>query len=156
MKRYTKLFFFFVLLVALTLALASCNGGNTPANGNDAPVDTTDDTADDGGDMAIDADRAVAVPFLEAWQGSGHNAVDAEAFNHWNEGEDGADPAVEAACAKCHSTPGFEDILGLDGSGRSRCPNRYHSRVCRLPQRRDGGDDQRSDALWPGNHRPGR
>lgn len=117
MKRYTKLIFFFVLLVALTLALASCNGGNAAVNGNEPEVeDTTDDTAEDGGETSIDADRAVAVPFLEAWQSSGHNEVDAEAFNHWNEGEDGADPAVAASCAKCHSTPGFEDFLGLDGS----------------------------------------
>lgn len=113
MKRYTKLIFFIVVLVALALALASCNGGTPSADGNNTGNVTTDDTAGDGGEMAIDANREVAVPFLEAWQGSGHNAVDAEPFNHWNED----DPAVVSArCAKCHSTPGFRDFLGLDGS----------------------------------------
>jgi hypothetical protein len=39
----------------------------------------------------------------DVWAASPHNAVDDEAFNHWNED----DPAeVAAACARCHSTPG--------------------------------------------------
>jgi hypothetical protein len=53
------------------------------------------------------------VPFLEAWQGSGHAKWDAEAFRHWDED----DPqVVEVDCAKCHSTFGYRDFLGLDGS----------------------------------------
>jgi len=44
---------------------------------------------------------------------SPHNDVTAEAFNHWNE----EDPAeVPTECAKCHSTPGYQDFLGADGS----------------------------------------
>jgi serine/threonine protein kinase len=51
--------------------------------------------------------------FLEAWSESGHADEQAEAFNHWNED----DPAqVPVACAKCHSTPGYLDFLGGDGS----------------------------------------
>lgn len=53
------------------------------------------------------------IPFLEAWQGSGHNDAEAEAFVHWNE----EDPAeVPEDCAKCHSTPGYQDWIGADGS----------------------------------------
>jgi hypothetical protein len=53
------------------------------------------------------------VPFLEEWSGSGHADAEAEAFAHWNED----DPAVVPAnCAKCHSTPGYLDFLGVDGS----------------------------------------
>lgn len=53
------------------------------------------------------------VPFLERWQGSGHADTKAEPFNHWNEDT----PAeVPVACAKCHSTPGYRDFLGVDGS----------------------------------------
>lgn len=53
------------------------------------------------------------VPFAEEWLGSGHNNKEAEAFNHWNED----DPAViPPACAKCHSTPGYLDFLGADGT----------------------------------------
>jgi hypothetical protein len=45
--------------------------------------------------------------------GSAHNAVDTEPFRHW----DGEDPAeVPTSCAKCHSTAGYQDFLGADGS----------------------------------------
>jgi hypothetical protein len=55
----------------------------------------------------------VTVPFLDAWMGSGHADTTAEAFNHWNE----EDPAeVPPECAKCHSSPGYQDFLGADGS----------------------------------------
>jgi Bacterial Ig-like domain (group 2) len=52
-------------------------------------------------------------PNYDAWVGSGHADATAEAFTHWNED----DPAeVPASCAKCHSTPGFLDWIGHDGS----------------------------------------
>jgi hypothetical protein len=58
-------------------------------------------------------EAVVAVPFLEEWEGSGHNDVEAEAFVHWDED----DPAeVPTSCAKCHSTPGYRDFLGVDGT----------------------------------------
>jgi hypothetical protein len=53
------------------------------------------------------------IPFLEQWQSSAHAAFDTEAFRHW----DGDDPAeVPASCAKCHSSAGYQDFLGVDGS----------------------------------------
>jgi hypothetical protein len=53
------------------------------------------------------------IPFVEKWAGSGHNDAEAEAFRHWDED----DPAVvSTSCAKCHSTPGYLDFLGVDGS----------------------------------------
>ncbi len=60
------------------------------------------------------AESAVSViPFEMEWAASGHADASAEAFNHWNED----DPAeVPDRCAKCHSTPGFQDFLGADGS----------------------------------------
>jgi hypothetical protein len=51
------------------------------------------------------------VPFLEAWQSSGHADFEAEAFRHWDE-----DGVVEAACAKCHSEGGYLDFIGADGT----------------------------------------
>lgn len=51
------------------------------------------------------------IPFADQWVASPHNDATAEAFNHWNE-----DGEVEVACAKCHSTPGYLDFLGVDGS----------------------------------------
>ncbi len=57
------------------------------------------------------------VPYYTAWAGSAHNAVDTEAFRHWDE----ENPAeVPAACAKCHSTAGYQDFLGADGSASDK------------------------------------
>ncbi len=57
----------------------------------------------------------VEPPFLadyyNAWVNSGHADAEAEAFVHWDE-----DGIVEADCAQCHSTPGYIDYLGGDGS----------------------------------------
>ena len=53
------------------------------------------------------------VPYEEEWVGSAHADAEAEAFVHWNED----DPAeVPANCAKCHSTSGYMDFVGADGS----------------------------------------
>jgi hypothetical protein len=54
-----------------------------------------------------------AVPFSEEWAASPHNDAEAEAFRHWDED----DPSViPEDCAKCHSTTGYLDFLGEDGS----------------------------------------
>jgi len=53
------------------------------------------------------------VPFLSQWMSSGHADTNAMAFNDWN---DTNPPAVPADCARCHSTPGYMDYLGADGS----------------------------------------
>lgn len=60
------------------------------------------------------ATRAVeTVPYEDLWVESAHADADAEAFHHWDE----EDPAeVPTSCAKCHSTPGYLDFLGEDGS----------------------------------------
>ena len=56
---------------------------------------------------------ALDIPFVKMWENSGHNDTEAEAFNHWNE----ADPKeIPVSCAKCHSTPGYLDFIGADGS----------------------------------------
>ncbi|MBE7551771.1 MAG: hypothetical protein HS126_11950 [Anaerolineales bacterium] len=61
----------------------------------------------------VSAQEAVEIPFLEEWQSSGHADATAEAFVHWDE----ESPAeVPENCAKCHSTPGYLDFIGADGS----------------------------------------
>jgi hypothetical protein len=45
------------------------------------------------------------------WKKSGHADKDSTAFNYWNTAG-----AVPTGCAKCHSTLGFKDFLGADGS----------------------------------------
>jgi hypothetical protein len=68
-------------------------------------------------EVEAEVDRGAVVAadlsFIPLWEGSGHNDVEGEPFNHWNED----DPAeVPTSCAKCHSTPGYLDYLGADGS----------------------------------------
>ena len=53
------------------------------------------------------------VPNVAEWAASPHADVTAEAFNRWNE----EDPKeIPTSCAKCHSSTGYQDYLGADGS----------------------------------------
>jgi len=45
------------------------------------------------------------------WETSPHADKTAEAFKHWDE-----DGSIPTSCAKCHSTPGYKDYIGADGS----------------------------------------
>jgi hypothetical protein len=45
------------------------------------------------------------------WSTSAHAQEKDEPFTHWNE-----EGSIPLDCAKCHSTPGFRDYLGADGS----------------------------------------
>jgi Cytochrome c7 and related cytochrome c len=51
------------------------------------------------------------VPFYAEWASSPHAKRAAEEFNHWNK-----EGNIPVECARCHSTPGFLDYLGADGS----------------------------------------
>lgn len=51
------------------------------------------------------------IPFVDEWAASAHARRSAEAFNHWNEAG-----MIPKACSRCHSTPGFRDYIGADGS----------------------------------------
>jgi hypothetical protein len=45
------------------------------------------------------------------WATSAHADKTAEPFVHWD-----AEGAIPTSCAKCHSTPGYRDYIGADGS----------------------------------------
>ncbi len=112
-------FFLMALLVLVAAAIAACAA--EPA----APVDTGEEaqataecpeaepcpeceTCPEPESGGVDT-----VPFEEAWAASPHADETAEAFRHWDE----EDPAeVPDRCAKCHSTGGYLDFLGVDGS----------------------------------------
>ena len=104
-----------LLLVALALILAACQAAPTPTV-EIPPVPTalpcpTCPTCPEA--PACPEPVVKDVPNEAKWADSPHNVADAEAFVHWNE----ADPKeVPTNCAKCHSTPGFQDFLGADGS----------------------------------------
>ena len=55
----------------------------------------------------------IEVPFQDLWAASPHNDAESEAFVHWDED----DPQeIPESCAKCHSTPGYLDWIGADGT----------------------------------------
>lgn len=91
------------VLIVIGAVLAACGGteaapteAETEATTEEAPVAPVPDT-----------------PFLAEWQSSGHADVAGEPFRHW----DAEDPAeVPTSCAKCHSSAGYQDFLGVDGS----------------------------------------
>jgi hypothetical protein len=85
-----------ILLVSIAV-LAACSG-NTAIPTSEAPV-------------------VPETPYLTDWQGSAHAEVAGEPFRHW----DGDDPAeVPTSCAKCHTSAGYRDFLGADGSEASK------------------------------------
>jgi hypothetical protein len=49
----------------------------------------------------------------ENWSASGHSDWESISFTYWDEREP---PEIPANCAKCHSTYGYLDYLGEDGS----------------------------------------
>ncbi|MHC4720430.1 MAG: polyheme membrane-associated cytochrome C, partial [Planctomycetota bacterium] len=59
-------------------------------------------------------------PFHGPWAGSGHADANSEAFRHW---DDDVPPVVSSGCAKCHSTPGYLDYLGADGTAAGTVEN---------------------------------
>ncbi len=103
-----KLLILSIMLVGV-LILAGCGSSGEPAV---ASVDCPDcpecpEAAD------CEAPAGGAVPFEADWAGSGHADSAAEAFRHWDEEDDGL---VSASCAKCHTTAGYIDFHGGDGS----------------------------------------
>lgn len=53
------------------------------------------------------------IPFLDKWAGSPHADAKSESFRHWDK-----EGKVPKACAKCHSSDGFRDFIGADGSAQ--------------------------------------
>jgi hypothetical protein len=126
------LFFLLVALLMFGILLAACRdnqGGQATQTAETttetAPVATEEVSGEaeaPGAVAEIEVTRIVEVaaepavpviPFFDEWSASPHNDTEGEPFNHWNE----EDPAeVPTDCAKCHSTPGYIDHLGADGS----------------------------------------
>jgi hypothetical protein len=65
-----------------------------------------------GGSVAVAQMAAIGeTPFVQKWASSGHGDAGSRPFNYWN-----AQGQIPTTCAKCHSTPGHLDFLGMDGS----------------------------------------
>jgi predicted CXXCH cytochrome family protein len=61
--------------------------------------------------VVVAPDDKAQVPYYTAWAGSAHADSTAPAFNNWNK-----QGSVPVECARCHSSEGFIDYLGGDGS----------------------------------------
>jgi hypothetical protein len=125
MKHAGRLLAFSVLLLAVALIALGCGGGEpeevevTRVVTQEVPVEVTRVVEVTPAGPAAEpepaepAQPAVEIPFYELWVSSAHNAADTEPFTHWDED----DPQeVPPACAKCHSTPGYRDAIGADGT----------------------------------------
>ena len=55
---------------------------------------------------------------VEAWLNSPHADYSSEAFRHWDE-----DGEIPTSCAACHSSSGFMDYIGADGSASGQVDN---------------------------------
>jgi hypothetical protein len=94
------------MLIVIGTVVASC-GTTTPkpATESEPPSDSADISSQP------------EMPFLAEWRESAHANASSEAFRHW----DGDDPAeIPVFCAKCHSSDGYLDFLGADGSDAGR------------------------------------
>ncbi len=124
---FTKKRYILVLGLLLIIALAACAGEPVEVT-RVVEVEVPGETVEvevPGETVEVEVTRVVEVmvepemaavsviPFEAEWANSPHNAADTEAFIHWNED----DPQeIPDRCAKCHSTPGYLDFLGADGS----------------------------------------
>ena len=105
-ERMKRRLLILTLMIAAVLILSGC-GSSPDSAGADCP------DCPECPDIDCMAPLGGEVPFEAAWAGSGHAKSDAEAFRHWDEEDDGF---VEGSCAKCHSTEGYVDFHGGDGS----------------------------------------
>jgi len=99
--NFKKMLVLLGMLIVVGAILTACGGTATTAPttvATEAPVAPLPDT-----------------PYLADWQGSPHDNVTGEQFRHWDDATENPD-GVPTTCAKCHSTAGYQDFLGVDGS----------------------------------------
>ncbi|GAB4542620.1 MAG: C-type polyheme cytochrome OmcC [Anaerolineales bacterium] len=101
--NYKKVFILLGVLVLAAAVLTACGGAQ--------PAPTAAATAA----PEVPAAPAPVIPYVEDWQASGHNNVTGEQFRHWDDAAENPD-GVPTSCAKCHTTAGYQDFLGADGS----------------------------------------
>lgn len=109
MHRTLKLLLIPALL--LILALVAC-GQQQPA-ATQQPCPTAAPCPDCPACPTPEVEELIGAPYADLWRASGHADAAAAAFTHWNT----ADPQeIPTYCAKCHSSTGFLDYIGADGS----------------------------------------
>ena len=110
MRRYPVLI---IIFVASVMVLAACQSAPQTPTTEATACPEVEDCPECPDPVPCPTPVGGDIPFDEQWAGSAHAEQDAEAFRHWDED----DPAVvNAACAKCHSTAGYVDFHGADGT----------------------------------------
>src|SRR5512139_2722956 len=104
-----KLIFFGVLLLGILLVLAAC-GSPAPAAPTQAPAQPTQAAAQateppKATDVPKPTEAPLVIPHMDEFKASGHADATAMAFNDWNES---TPPEVPTACARCHTSAGFQ------------------------------------------------
>jgi len=61
--------------------------------------------------VVLEPSDSAQIPYYGAWSMSAHADTTAVAFNNWNQAG-----TVPTTCARCHSSEGFVDFVGGDGS----------------------------------------
>ncbi len=98
------------VFVALATVLAACQPAAEPTA---APTQAIPTPVPCPTQEPCAAEVPEYVPFFEMWKESAHADAEAQAFVHWNE----ESPAeIPTTCAKCHSSIGFKDYIGDDGT----------------------------------------
>lgn len=109
MKKILKGFVIASLVLIFVFTIAACTQGEkTPAS---SPEDQA--TTEPCPTEAACPELTTDIPFYAQWIDSGHADSSAEAFRHWDEE---SPKVVPTSCAKCHSSTGFLDYIGADGS----------------------------------------
>ncbi len=112
-KKAIKVLLLLGVFLALALVLAACQQTTPLPTSAPPPVCPTAPACPAPPTPAPTAKPAAVAPNMDTWAASPHNDIKSEAFTHWNED----DPKeVPTSCAECHSTTGYQDFLGADGS----------------------------------------
>jgi hypothetical protein len=92
-----------------TAPAQAADSSSSPIADETAPVTPADEVPEE-----TPAEEQSDEQTIEAlWHNSSHAAAGDVAFNRWNENDP---PEIPTSCAQCHSTSGYLDYLGTDGS----------------------------------------
>ena len=107
------------VILVLLLILAACGQSTPPAPTSPPPALAcpTAPACPAPPTAAPTAKPAAEAPNMAEWASSPHNDKTAEAFKHW---DSTTDKMVPASCAQCHSSTGYQDFLGADGSAAGK------------------------------------
>jgi predicted CXXCH cytochrome family protein len=97
-----------------TIATVGADGVVTGLKPGETSISATGTTSGAVGThplVVVAPDDKAQIPFYSAWAGSAHADATALPFNNWNK-----QGSVPVECARCHSSEGFIDYIGGDGS----------------------------------------